>query len=310
VSARYLPAWARERFPLANGVFFSLLYVLALLVGRSGGRAPLVPLVFGWRDLPGLAALWTFFLWLRVLDEHKDYANDLAAHPDRVLQRGLVTLADLRVVGVAALALQAGVSLWIDGRFGTVTTWWLVALGWSLLMAKEFFVGAWLRRHIMWYAISHLLVMVPLVSWVASMGTFTGARLDATMFLAALVWFGALAFEVARKLRAPEDEHPLADSYTQSLGITKATRLLMCVMVALALLTLMTTAEARARHFTVVLIAIVPAIAMSFAALIAFRQQPTRRAAKMVEKAVGLASLLMHAALLGALIQTRGIVWR
>src|SRR5262245_27757810 len=89
----HLAEWAHERFPLANGVFFVLLYVLALVVGRSVVSGPIV---LSWHDLPGVAALWSFFLWLRVLDEHKDFENDRVAHPQRVLQRGLVTLGDLR----------------------------------------------------------------------------------------------------------------------------------------------------------------------------------------------------------------------
>src|SRR5262249_35034775 len=69
----HLAAWARERFPLANGAFFVLMYVLALVVGRSSVSGPIV---LSWRDVPGVAALWSFFFWLRVLDEHKDFEND------------------------------------------------------------------------------------------------------------------------------------------------------------------------------------------------------------------------------------------
>ena len=143
MSAAHLGQWARERFPLANGVFFALLYVLTLVVGRSVRPGPITLSV---RDLPGLVALWLFFLWLRILDEHKDFDNDRIAHPDRVLQRGLVTLGDLRLIGAAALVIQLGISLWIDGGVGPVTGWWLLSLIWSLLMAEEFFVRGWLRR--------------------------------------------------------------------------------------------------------------------------------------------------------------------
>src|SRR3954469_6703226 len=118
MSGKYLGHWARERFPLASGVFFVLLYVLTLVVGRSALPGPIA---LSLRDIPGLVALWSFFLWLRVLDEHKDFDNDLIAHPNRVLQRGLITLADLRRVGVVVLLFQLATSLWIDGGVGVVT---------------------------------------------------------------------------------------------------------------------------------------------------------------------------------------------
>jgi hypothetical protein len=303
MSGAHLRAWARERFPLANGVFFALLYVLALVVGRSSVPGPIA---LSWRDLPGLVALWLFFLWLRVLDEHKDFANDRAAHPHRVLQRGLVTLRDLKVVGGVAIAIQLGVSVWIDSGIGVVTVWWLAALAWSLLMAKEFFVRDWLRRHIVWYAFSHMVVMLALVVWVATMGHATAPYSRATWMLAALVYASGLAFEMGRKMRAPHDEHPLADSYTQSLGVTRAVFLLAAVVGVVALLSLVTF-DIAGRW---VLVAAITGFTLALVVLREFQRRPTRRAAKRVEAGVGLSILAMHASLLVSLIQLRSISWR
>src|SRR4051812_1404882 len=153
--------WQRERFPLRNGIFFAVFYASALLVGRasvSGGAVAV-----GMRDVAGFAALCAFFLLLRVFDEHKDFAADAAAHPERALQRGLVTLDQLKFIGVVAAAIQLGASLWLDAGIGQVTLWWVAALVWSALMAKEFFASDWIRHRILLYAFSHMLVM-PLVA--------------------------------------------------------------------------------------------------------------------------------------------------
>ena len=146
-SPRWLGAWARERFPARNLVFYVVFYATALIVGRAAATAG--PVAVGPADAAGLLALTAFFLVLRVLDEHKDFAADAVAHPRRVLQRGLVTLGMLRVVGGAAVAAQLAVMLSHDGGAGAATGWWLAAAAWSALMAREFFAPAWLRRRTM-----------------------------------------------------------------------------------------------------------------------------------------------------------------
>jgi hypothetical protein len=303
----HLGAWARERFPLANGVFFVLLYVLALVVGRSAVSGPIV---LSWRDVPGIAALWSFFLWLRVLDEHKDFENDRVAHPHRVLQRGLVTLGNLRVVGGAAVVLQLVVSLWIDGGVGPVTLWWLAAFVWTVLMAREFFARAWLRRHLMWYAVSHMVVMPLVVAWVATMGAVVATRSPATWTLAALVFASGLAFEMGRKMRAPETEHPLADSYTQALGVPAATFVLSVVIVIVSAMT-MVTAVVVSDHMPLWVVAAgVAGVALALGALRQFRHRPAPGAAKRVEAGVGLSILAMHGALLASVVSARSVSWQ
>jgi hypothetical protein len=102
----------------------------------------------------------------------------------------------------------------------------LWAVLFSLLMAKEFFVGQWLRQHLMVYAISHLLIM-PLLAMVV-FGFATGRYL-----WQAPVWFWIYAFagffvmfqwEIARKIRAPDREEDGVDSYTKILGTYGAAR--------------------------------------------------------------------------------------
>src|SRR4029453_4732816 len=150
------------------------------------------------------------------------FGADAVAHPERVLQRGLVTLAQLRVLGVCAVVLQLGVSLLLDGGIGPVTFWWIAAFAWSALMAREFLVPTWLRRHLLVYAVSHMAVMPLLVAWVATMGAAGATRRPGVWALAALVFLAGFVFGVARKIRSPEDERPAADSYTRALGVRGA----------------------------------------------------------------------------------------
>ena len=304
--ARWILAWLSERFPLRNGLFFVLLYFTTVVVARASVGATVA---LGASDVLGVLALWSFFFLLRVLDEHKDFSADAIAHPDRVLQRGLVTLAHLRVLGACAVALQLAASLWLDRGFGSVTLWWLAALGWSALMAREFFAGAWLRRHLLVYAVSHMAVMPLLVGWVATMGAAGATRRPVVWGLSALVFLAGLVFEVARKIRSPEDERTAADSYTRALGVRGASTLL----AALAIVTCVAGILVGRWFSPASVIAVATTAALSTAAAAAavrFARRPTRSQAKLAEAAAGLSIMAAHVMVVVAVASAREIVWR
>jgi 4-hydroxybenzoate polyprenyltransferase len=301
-------AWARERFPARNAIFFAMFYMTALLIGRAAETDGPIELVA--RDFLGFVALWCFFLMLRVFDEHKDFEADAIAHPRRVLQRGLITLRDLRWLGLRAFVIQLVISVTMDRGLGPVTMWWAAALGWSLLMAREFFVRDWLRRHIVVYALTHMLVMPLVAMWVASMGAPRASGSPVVWAFAALSMLAGLGFEIARKMRAPEQEHPMADSYTQSLGVTRASALLVVVTVATVAAAVGLTVLVTQRIGIVGIIALVATLAFAVAAVSRFRDAPTPASANRSELAVGVATLATHIVVIAALVASHGVLLR
>jgi 4-hydroxybenzoate polyprenyltransferase len=308
MSLRWMGAWLNERFPLRNGVFFVLLYATTLLVAR----AAVAPAGFeaSLADLPGLLALWSFFLLLRVFDEHKDFAADAVAHPERVLQRGLVTLRQLRVVGAGAVVVQVAASVWLDRGVGTVTAWWLASLAWSLLMAREFFVPNWLRRHLMVYAVSHMAVMLLLVGWVAAMGHPSAPRAPTTWALGGVVFVAGMVMEVARKLRAPEDERPMADSYTRALGTGRASVLLAVLVVVTCVAAIALAHFVNAPTSLLGPVTVTGLSLLTVLAALGFGRRPTRRRARLTEAAAALAIMSAHVLLVAAVIGGRIVTWR
>lgn len=302
---RALGAWMRERFPARNAVFFVVFYATALLVARGSSGAG--PVVLAWSDIAGFIALWCFFLMLRVFDEHKDFEADALAHPQRVLQRGLIMLRDLEVVGIVTIAIQLGVSLWLDGTVGQVTAWWAAAFAWSILMAREFFVRDWIRKHLVIYAISHMAVMPIIAMWVAAMGSPRASESPAAWAFAALSLLAGLAFEIARKIRAPEEEHPMADSYTRALGIHRASAVLLCVVMASALASLLLSSLATGGISAAAYAALGGSVLLAAAAIVRFRLRPTPGSAKTSEAAVGIATLTTHAVVIVAVLARHGL---
>src|SRR5258708_5451951 len=144
-----------ERFPLARYVLlvaaftFSSVAYSRLARGASG----FIP----WqRFAVGVLTSLTFFFWLRVLDEHKDAGTDRRYRPELPVPRGLVTLAELRLIGGAALVSM----LALNALLAPVLLLPCLAVAiWAGLMTAEFFVREWLRSHPTAYLISHMAIM-------------------------------------------------------------------------------------------------------------------------------------------------------
>src|SRR4051794_33184144 len=152
--ARRLAIYQRERFPLARyaplvTVFaFSAAAYSRLLRGVPGFIRPGV-------FVAGVFTTLILFFLLRVLDEHKDATTDRRYRPELPVPRGLVTLVELRAAGLAALLL----ALLLNALLAPRLLWALAVFAvWAALMTKEFFIGAWLRRHVTAYLLTHMAI--------------------------------------------------------------------------------------------------------------------------------------------------------
>jgi len=295
-----------ERFPPANMVAAVLVWAAALVWGRALSTSG--PLAFGARDAAGALAAVGFFLMLRVFDEHKDYAADCVTHPNRVLQRGVVTLQHLKVVGAVAVGVQLGASLLIDGGMGPTTRTWLLALVWSLLMAREFFAGDWLRSRLVLYAVLHMAVMPLAVLWMVRMGSADAGLPAVAWWLPAASYLTGFSFEIARKLKAPGDERSGVDSYTRAFG-TRRAPLVLAVVLTIAVAAFLMMVRLAAGGWVALAGAgvLVAALLGALAALLRFRSQPDTRAARASETRVGLAVAVSHLVLVITVLVARGI---
>jgi 4-hydroxybenzoate polyprenyltransferase len=227
---RRLGAYLKERFPLAgHGLLIASYYSSNQFLARALVE-PGAPMRYDASSLLGAATLFFFFFHLRVFDEHKDFADDSRHYPERVLQRGLITLRDLKRLGGGAIALELVLSAACGGAALVAV---LLALGFSVLMRVEFFARDWLRRRFLLYAASHMLIM-PLLALVVFSFATGGYPWEASgwFWLYAFVgFFVTCNWEVSRKIRAPEEEREGVDSYTKVFGTYGAAYLVLFIRV-------------------------------------------------------------------------------
>lgn len=200
-----------ERFPLhKNGVLllltFSAIYGISLVYYKNSIR----PVVY----CAAVIAYILFFLHLRLMDEFKDFSLDSKYKPWRPVQRGLVSLKELGFVMIPVIALELILAAF-TGFSGLI--WMFSAVVYSFLMWKEFFAGKFLSRHIYLYAITHGVVIIPLTCFAVA----AAARPDYGMnyvVLNAAVFCTSFSYEIARKVKRPQEEQKGVETYTSASG--------------------------------------------------------------------------------------------
>ena len=301
---RRFAAYLAERFPLARHGLLIVSYSSSNLFLARALTEPGAPMRWDRSSLLAAATLLLFFFHLRVFDEHKDAEDDRRLHPERVLSRGLVTLAHLKIAGGVAIALEVALAA-AAGRAAFLG--WLAAFGFSLLMLAEFFAGRWLRDRLLVYAALHMLVM-PLLA--AMLFSFATGRppLQAPFWFWVYAWVGFFVtfnWEISRKIRAPEEEREGVQSYTRTLGTFGAA---WAVLAVRAVDTAMVAAVGWRLDLPAwFYLALVALYALCLVGFVQFRRAPTPVHARRMELYAGLYIVAFDLVLAAALAHRFGL---
>lgn len=288
--------YQHERFPvLTHGPLiasfsFSAVSFSSLLRGRIAFPEVGTALV-------AFISAFLFFLQLRVADEFKDHQEDARYRSYRPVPRGLVTLRELKIIGVAGAGVQLGLALWWDSSLAL-----LLALVWLYLglMSKEFFAREWLKARPFTYMWTHMLI-IPLIDLYATACDWQAAKATAPIglfwFLVAS-FFNGIVVEIGRKIRAPQDEEPGVETYSFLWGRKNA---VLAWLTALALTAISAWQAARQIGFTAPVIALL-GVLLGAAMVIAWRflRQSVTQRARLFETMSATWTLLMYLGL-GAL---------
>jgi 4-hydroxybenzoate polyprenyltransferase len=206
-----------QMLPYAACHFFAFWFTLQALAG-----APVVR-VTG-TAMRGVITVLLFLLLMRLYDELKDAATDLALgrsgdplYRDRVLVTGAVRIEDIKllrwVVTIALIALNIRLSV----TYAAVAFWILFGVGW---LSFHWFFWPRVSRHIVLAFVTHNPIALLLGAYVVALfaDTFGPDLVDGRAALLLLgLWLPMAAWETSRKIRAPEDETTY-QTYSRVLG--------------------------------------------------------------------------------------------
>lgn len=179
-----------------------------------------------------IPVLLTFITELRFMDEIKDFEKDKVAHPDRPLPRGLVTPKQVMVLIYIFFILLLALIYPSYMIYGIKAAGLLgIVCLWLFLMYKEFFMEKILNKFPIVYAISHQLIIIPLIFYVFTVLEENLIFLPEFIGYALVVLSSFFTYEVGRKMDPNADK--ILGTYLVHYGKVK-THALITILASLA----------------------------------------------------------------------------
>ena len=208
-------------FLIAVVSFYNLFFILQILAGQNTLEITLA-------SAGGALTLFLFLLFLRISDELKDLDTDRILFPERLVPSGQVLVSDLKVLMGLSIALMFLLNIFVTGAFQA----FLVLFLFGVLMFFYFFLRPLISGSLLLALLTHnpsVLFMnfyvIAIFAKASGAPIFTGQH----FFLAFLFWIPGLAWELSRKIRAPQNETDY-ETYSQIFGYKLATLLPMLAL--------------------------------------------------------------------------------
>lgn len=215
--------FTKERFePWSHLTMIAVFLLAHLLVAKA--LRPITASAF--LDVALIIGVIAFYFKLRLYDEVKDYELDVVINKHRPLPRGLLTHKDMYRGMAICIAIEL-VCFGLQGMNGFLAI--IIAILYSLLMYKEFFIAEKIRPLLTTYALIHTIVTTFLSFAIFSFltgETFLSIIRDPQLFSFALSnWLLFNIFEFGRKTFATSEERENVDTYSSLFGRTGAVML-------------------------------------------------------------------------------------
>lgn len=215
----YFRSWIifiKERFDPLSHLIMILLFVMVHILFTKEIFPIYIPPI---KLLILLLGVILFYFKLRLYDEVKDYELDLIINPNRPLPRGLLKLNDM-YWGIGICILLELICFSFQGV--NAITSLIIAILYSLLMYKEFFIKEIIRPHLTTYAVSHTVVTSLLTFSIfcyLNQKTFLQNFFNTNLLFFALSnWMLFNIFEFGRKTFATIEERTNIDTYSSLFG--------------------------------------------------------------------------------------------
>lgn len=207
-------SFTQERFePVSHFLMIGLFIAAHYLVANASRSVILEPVQILWVTL----GTTCFFMKLRFYDEIKDFDVDVAKKPHRPLPRGLLKHFDMKK-GVENCIILEIIFFATCGLAGFIAI--LMAISYSLLMYKEFFIPKLIRPHLTTYATSHTVVtlFISLAIFSAMSRYYPWSHQADFYYFSLISWLLFNIFEIGRKVYQSCEEVEGTESYSNVWG--------------------------------------------------------------------------------------------
>ncbi|ODS23836.1 hypothetical protein AB835_06745 [Candidatus Endobugula sertula] len=212
-----LNVYFKEMFPLQRFIPYAAITFLGLYFSTQAVLGVDV-FIIGYPTVIGFITLFPLSLLMRIFDEFKDLEVDRVLFPHRAVARGAVHTSDLKWLGICLVILMIILNISLDW----VIMFFIAALAFGFLTFKWFFIKDILSHNLLLALVTHQPMGLLVNAYVAAIAMFVTANALGTFdtWVAAVVFayfFPVTAWEIARKIRAPEQETEYV-TYSKILG--------------------------------------------------------------------------------------------
>jgi len=204
--------YQEERFPVKILFFTTMAVVLS-------SAAILSYNVNIYQIVGAFVACMAFLFHVRVIDESRDFDHDLKYHPERPVQRGLISIRQLFYIDAVGVIVFITVAL----IFGRISKFYGAALLlFSFVAWKDFFLRNWLKKKFYLYNAVNMLQMVLLQMLIYSIFTQSFMVTQVMWIHLVFVIFNTIIMEFVRKIKTMADESRGEDTYSWHMGFFRS----------------------------------------------------------------------------------------
>ena len=309
--AARLALYLGQMFPLQQMLPYATFHFLAIwFTLQALGGAPVVRVT--WTAVRGATTVMLFLLLMRLYDELKDAATDIALgrsgdplYRDRVLVTGAVRLEDVKWLRWAVTAALVALNLWPADGWSAVAFWSLFAVTW---LSFNWFFWPPMSRYLLVAFLTHNPISLLLGAYVLALfaDRFGSDRIAASAVLLLVgLWLPLATWETSRKVRAPADETSY-QTYSRVLGWkTAAVVPAVFAIGSTVALAIMAREAGLSLVFTAVIVAACAAVVVQ---CMRFRLAPSRQSANLKPWA-NLYATTANAGLVAAVLASKDVMW-
>lgn len=211
-----------SRFLLGLVVFCEIYFIILLNNGITSFN-------LGIQEIVGGYTVFAFLMWLRVADDFKDYESDKKLFKERPLPRGAVTKKDLIIITTIVEVL----AIILNIVFMNNLSFFIILYVYGFLMSKWFFQKSKIQPSLPLALITHNPVQLIINTYIISFTCIKYNLNPITLTTILALWtlyFPALIWEIARKIKAPKDENDYT-TYSKLFGYKKSTKFILILTI-------------------------------------------------------------------------------
>lgn len=229
-----LYTYQKERFPLSQYILFILLYYggfLALNMFLAG-----TDFHFSHIHVIGYFTVLLIFLQIRLLDEIKDFKTDSAYMPERPVQRGVISIKEIKLMIGIVTAIIMIINIPLGSANIIITAFIELFL---FVMTREFFIGKYIEKNRIIYASLHMLAMPVISVYIINHAGALNISFPSYVLVLGTAYLCGFIIEIGRKIYIPQHEREGMDTYSKLLGARGAAILLCFICLGAGLLNIL-----------------------------------------------------------------------